>query len=88
MTVAHLTDQDQDALAERLIDVPWAVYLQGLDRIIYCTCLCLQQPCTDPFNAGSADKFARAIEAADPAAAQAAMEAHFDTAIGDLLAAS
>jgi len=31
---------------------------------------------------------ARAIEAADPAAAQAAMEAHFDTAIGDLLAAS
>jgi GntR family transcriptional repressor for pyruvate dehydrogenase complex len=31
---------------------------------------------------------ARAIAAADPEAAQAAMEAHFDTAIGDLLAAS
>lgn len=31
---------------------------------------------------------ARAIAAADPDAAQAAMEAHFDTAIGDLLAAS
>jgi len=31
---------------------------------------------------------ARAIAAADPPAAQAAMEAHFDTSIGDLLAAS
>jgi DNA-binding FadR family transcriptional regulator len=31
---------------------------------------------------------ARAIAAADPHAAQAAMEAHFDESIGDLLAAS
>lgn len=58
--MARLTEQDQASLAERLIDIPWAVYLQGVDRIIYCPCLCLQQPCIDAFNSGSADKFARA----------------------------
>lgn len=55
----HLTEQDQAVLADRLIDIPWAVYLQGVDRIVYCPCLCLQQPCPDAFNTGSADKFAR-----------------------------
>lgn len=56
----HLTEQDQAVLADRLIDIPWAVYLQGVDRIIYCPCLCLQQPCVhgNAFNMGAAHDFA------------------------------
>ena len=59
MTVAHLTDQDKAALAERFIDVPWCVYAPALGQIHHCehANIAAQHPggqCPDPFDAARA----------------------------------
>lgn len=36
----ELTDEGRAALAGHLIDVPWAVYLRGLNSIVSCPELC------------------------------------------------
>lgn len=53
-----LTAEDVAILADRLIDIRWAVYLQGADRLVYCPCLCLVQPCAQAFDNQGAHEFA------------------------------
>lgn len=60
--MAELTESDLADFAERFIDTPWAVYIQGVDQVLTCPCLCLpHQRCGRPFTRESALQFAESI---------------------------
>lgn len=59
--MAELTRQDQAVLADRFIDVPWCVYVQGLDEVFCCETGDGDHPvegCARPFDRERATVFA------------------------------
>jgi len=57
-----LTPDDLADFADRYLDLPWAVYLQGLDQVLTCPCLCLPADgCGRAFDRESAVQLAQMV---------------------------